>query len=84
MTVPTLTKLNLRRVRDREIIDAFYMESCSLVGFMIKKYGSDKFTRFCRQLRDGESLDKALASTYSGTINSVDKLNTHWQKHIRK
>ncbi len=83
MSVGTLTKLNIYRVRDKQLVDMFYMESCSLIGFLIEEFGSDKFYRLCREIRDGESLDDALKKAYSGSIRSVDELNEKWKKHLK-
>ena len=83
MSVGTLTKLNIYRVRDRQLVNMFYMEACSLVYFLVHEFGSGKFYRFCREIRDGESLDNALRSSYSGSIRSVDELNEKWKKHLK-
>jgi hypothetical protein len=84
MSVGTLTKLDTRRVRHRLVVVAFYAEACALVDYMIEEHGAEKFTRFCRQLRDGKKLNAALKAAYSTTISSVDKLDSAWKAHLKK
>ncbi len=43
-----------------ELVTIYYLQSVSVVGFLITKYGSDEFADFCRQLRDGKTIDGAL------------------------
>lgn len=83
MSVGTLTKLNIYRVRDRQLVTMFYMEACSLVSFLIEEFGSDKFYRLCREIRDGKSMDDALKSSYPGSIRDVNELNDKWKKHLK-
>jgi hypothetical protein len=83
MSVGTLTKLNIYRVRDKQLVNMFYMESCALVNYLIQKHGADKFYRFCCKLRDGKSLDDALKGAYSGSISNVDELNEQWKKSLK-
>jgi hypothetical protein len=60
----------------------FYIEAASLVGFMIEHYGSDDFAQFCRQLRDGKSLDDALRFSYSSRVVSLEGLEKAWVEYI--
>lgn len=83
MSVGTLTKLNIYRVRDKQLVDMFYMEACSLVNFLVEEFGADKFYRFCCEIRDGESMDDALKKAYSGSIRRVDELDEKWKKYLR-
>ena len=43
-----------------ELVKTFYLEAASIIGFLRERYGPQRFTEFCRALRDGKSLDKAL------------------------
>jgi len=63
-------------------ISTYYLQSVSLVGFLIERYGSDSFANLCRQLRDGKSLDEALRFTYPVQIRSLSELENAWRKHL--
>ena len=68
---------------DREgLINAYYLQAVSLVGFLVEKYGTDRFAHFCRQLRDGKTLNEALKSAYSMFICNIDELQTEWKEYI--
>lgn len=70
--------------KTQQKIHYFYMESVSVVDFLMKTYGSRAFTDFCRQLRDGKSMDEALRLAYSGSIRDVDELQNKWIKSIKE
>lgn len=61
-----------------EQIQFFYMQAVSVVDFLVKTYGAQKFTEFCRHLRDGKRFSTALTSTYP--IESVFELDQKWRK----
>ena len=77
-----LTIMNNLSGKNENIVHAFYMQAVSLVDFLIKTYGAQSFTDFCRQLRDGKSLNEALRFTYSGSIKDIDELQAKWIKSI--
>ena len=77
-----LTTMNSLSGRDENTVNAFYMQSVSLVDFLIKSYGAQTFTEFCRQLRDGKRLNEALSFSYSGSIKDIDELQNKWIKSI--
>lgn len=64
------------------LITAYYVQSVSLVGFLIEKFGKAEFTNFCRALRDGKSLEEALISVYSIHIRSLSDFEEQWRKYI--
>ena len=65
-----------------EVVETFYVEAVSLVGFLIERYGADSFTEFCRQLRDGKSLEEALRLAYLTHITSIEELESAWLKYL--
>ena len=65
-----------------KLITTYYLQAVSLVGFLIEKYGSDRFAEFCRQLRDGKKLDEALRFTYPTYISSLDELERKWREYL--
>ena len=61
----------------------FYAESASLVGYLVEQYGSERFTRFCRQLRDGKSIEDAIKFAYAGQFQSLAELQAGWEQFLR-
>jgi len=80
--IKRLTELDIREVKEQGQVTAFYLEAVSLVGFLIEQYGSDRFVAFCRQLRDGKSLNEALRFAYPTAIRSVNDLEAGWKRFI--
>ncbi len=68
----------------KNLIDLYYLEAVSLVGFLIEKYGNKRFTNFCRCMRDGKSIEGALRSSYSGYLNTLEDLEKEWKEYYRK
>lgn len=66
------------------LVNIFYLQSFSLVGFMIKRFGTEKFTDFCRQLRDGKSIDEALRFTYPIYMRDIKELENKWRRYIEE
>lgn len=76
-----LTRTDIRKEKDEEAVRDFYMQSVSVVEFMVKRGGAAAFTGFCRGLRDGKPLENALASAYPTSIANLAKLETEWKKY---
>ena len=55
----------------------FYTQSRSIVHFLIKRYGRNKFALFCYALKQGRSLEKSLSFAFG--IRKLDELETKWQ-----
>ena len=66
------------------LVNTYYIQAVSLVGFLIESYGSLSFADFCRQLRDGKSIDGALRSAYPDHIKSIDDFENKWREYIEK
>ncbi len=65
------------------LVKIYYLESVSLVGFLIERYGSESFSGFCRELREGKTLNEALKSAYSPLINNTSDLENKWVEYLR-
>jgi hypothetical protein len=65
-------------------VNTYYAQSMSLVGFLIEQYGSNDFAHFCRQLRDGKTLEEALLSVYPLYIRNIDEFEEQWRKYLEK
>ncbi len=70
--------------KSEQKIRFFYMEAVSVVDFMIRTYGAQRFTDFCRQLRDGKNLDEAIKSAYSGSVQDLEELQNKWIKSVKE
>ncbi len=77
----TIMELDIRKIEDEELVRIFYAQSASLVDFLIRKYGTGKFTTFCRRLRDGKTLEEALKFSYS-SIRDIKDLEKEWEKYL--
>ncbi len=84
LTIQTLTSMDVRLETDPEKVHLFYTQSISLVDFLIKNYGAPSFTTFCRQLRDGKSLEVAIRSTYPHSMRDLEDLDDKWRKYVLK
>jgi hypothetical protein len=58
-----------------------YAESCSIIMFMVKRYGNDALKRCIHELAKGRPFDEALASA---TGVNIDWLEGRWMKDLKK
>ncbi len=65
------------------LVSTYYLQSVSLVSFLIERYGADDFANFCRQLRDGKSLEDALSAVYPRSISSLEDFENGWREYLR-
>ncbi|MBL7155671.1 MAG: hypothetical protein ISS90_00835 [Candidatus Omnitrophica bacterium] len=79
--VRRLMAMDVRHEDNYELARNFYAQATTLVGYLIEEYGGIKFSLFCRQLRDGKSVDEALSFVYANSIRSVDELEKKWLKY---
>jgi len=77
-----LTRMDVRGSLDTEGTTYFYIQAASLIDFLIKEYGAENFTTFCRQLRDGKSLEEALKFAFPTSIRTINELEEQWKKFI--
>jgi len=66
------------------LINTYYLQAVSIVGFLIERYGSDSFAHFCRQLRDGKTIEEALIFAYPASIRSLNELEEQWRDYLAK
>jgi hypothetical protein len=66
------------------LVTTYYVQSAALVGFLIEKYGSQRFSDFCRQLRDGKTVDAAITNAYSGYIRDMKDLEKKLRQYIKE
>jgi hypothetical protein len=80
--LPFLMRWDIRKESDPQKVKVFYLESLSLVDFMIRTYGSSAFGTFCRSLKEGKNFEESLKSAYVITINSVENLEKMWLEYM--
>lgn len=83
LPVQDLTTTNVRALTDGERVTFYYMQSVSIVDFLITKFGARAFTDFCRALRDGKNFDEALKSSF-GSIGNLAELDIAWRKYVQE
>jgi hypothetical protein len=76
-----LSSMKVRLIRDESQIDLFFKQSLSIVHYLIKKFGTEKFLIFCRSLKDSDSLDKALVLAFG--FNNIGELEKAWQRYLK-
>ncbi len=74
---------DIRKDPDSRRVAYFYAQSASVVGFMITTYGGVTFGAFCKALRDGKTVESALAAVYASDLPSLDVLEQKWLKALR-
>jgi len=82
MGLQDLTNFNLHNASDKSLVQLFYAEAFSIVDFLMKEFGRDKFVNFCQNLRDKKDLRRAIASTYP--FAKLEDLDVAWQKYLEK
>ena len=83
----TLTRAGERGVlllSGNNLVNTYYLQAVSLVGFLIEKYGSYSFADFCRGLRDGKGMEQALKSAYPSHVHSLDELEKNWRRYLER
>jgi len=80
-----LNNIAVRSLNDREqdYINLFYLESFSIINFIMKKHGKHKFSNFLRRLRKGDGLEQALSKSFYD-FKDLDKLEEKWKAYYRK
>jgi hypothetical protein len=68
---------------DKNAVELFYNEAVSVVYFLITKYGRYNFMNFCKALRDGQKIDKAIDSAYP-RFEDLRELNSVWYEYLKK
>ena len=69
--------------KSQEEVNIFYLESFSIINFIMKKYGKYKFANFLRMLKKGLGLEEALAKVFYD-LKDLDKLEAKWKDYYQK
>ena len=65
---------------DTESVSLFYAEAVSILDYLVKEFGQDKFMLFCQELRDKKNLEKALLLAYN--FKNIEELDKEWRRHL--
>lgn len=76
-----LTAINPVTIRDRELVEIFYAQAESVVEYLLRKFGREKFVYFCQLLRDHKDLEKSIRICYG--FENLTKLSQAWQEYIK-
>ena len=77
-----LTRIDIQSVTDPKQAALFYLQSVSIVDFLINKYGSRQFGELCQQLKE-KNFEEALHSAYTAQIESMAELEEKWLKYLK-
>jgi hypothetical protein len=66
------------------LVEIYYLQSASLVGYLIEKFGSESFSAFCRELRDGKTVEEALSIAYPARISNLKELEDGWREYLQE
>ncbi len=80
ISLSQLYSFDLMHTKDKQLVELFYLESYSLLNYLINVFGRDKFVSFCQYLRDHRDLTRALRSTYS--FDSQLEFEKSWKAYI--
>jgi len=69
--------------KPKEYVNLFYLQSYSLVNFLMKKGPGGNFYNILYFLRQGFSFDEALAKSYS-SINNREELEGQWKQFYQE
>lgn len=78
ISFPQFVKFDVRRERDPRKAQIFYVQSLSVVDYLVTNFGADTFRRLCRNLRDNKDFYEALFSAYSGRFKDLADLERKW------
>ncbi len=76
-----LSRFDLKRADDQQV-ELFYLESYSLVKYLITEFGTENFVLFCQYLRDKRNLMSALTRVYA--FKNLDDFEISWKQYILK
>jgi len=82
---PELNAMSPEELNDRrtDYITTFYVESYSIVNFIIEKYGKYRFSNFLSSLRGGYTLAQSVAKI-SYELKSLEKLEKKWEEFYQE
>ena len=80
-SAPALDSLELAWPAGAENARVAYLLAASVVQYLVRESGERALDIFMKRWRDTQDFEVALGSTYG---LSIDQLETHWRKDIRR
>jgi len=71
------------KVKSQDYVNLFYLQSFSIIYFLLKRYSRDNFLRLLFFLKKGDDLEKALSKAYY-TLPSLNKFESAWKKFFQR
>lgn len=82
ISIENLSNQNPLMMSSDDMVSLFYLESVSIINYLIKEFGKDSFVLFCQNLRDKKNLERAIASVYP--FENIKQLDEAWQGKLKK
>lgn len=82
MDLGQLNSFNPHSALNPAEVNIFYAESLSIIDYLVKEFGSERFVLFCQILRDKKDLQGALTGAYS--FKDIQDFNRAWQEYFKK
>ena len=78
-----LGDMRLTNRSSSEDVELFYAEAASIVYYMNVELGKFRFYKFCRQMRELRSFERAFLDTYP-RFKSIKDLNDAWVDYLER
>ena len=83
--VPFSQLMNLvPRGQKDAIIERWYAQAGSVAAFMLRQGGALSFSSFLGSLKDGRSIDSAVAGSFSGLWNDMKDVERAWLLEVKR
>lgn len=77
-----LSSIDPYSMQDTDMVNLFYAQSASLVEYLVKEFGRDKFVTFCQDLRDKKGFQGAMSSNFP--FSNIQEFEVGWKKYLSK
>jgi len=64
------------------LLNTFYVQSGSLVGYLIEVLGAQRFAAFCREISRERAVSNALRACYPTHFQSLSDLENAWRAYL--
>ena len=61
--------------------EIFYVQSASIVDYLLTQFGKDAFFKFCNSLKNGQTVEEAISSSYH--FRDLKQFNEAWLEYLR-
>jgi hypothetical protein len=77
-----LTAVDSKALTGLEAPHDFYAQAVSFTGFLLDKYGAERFRTLCGHLKAGKGFEEALRFTYTENVRTMEALERAWIKDL--